>query len=102
MKEPSTADVRAWARNRGVPVGDRGRLSPDLVAAYVAEKGGASASRPPAPRRGGGPRRGTARAEDAGVPDAPTLNVPARTVHAKTPWDWPRLERSGTAPRRRG
>jgi hypothetical protein len=32
--EPSTAEVRAWARRRGLTVPDRGRLHPDVWAAY--------------------------------------------------------------------
>ncbi len=33
---PTTADVRAWARRRGIAVPDRGRLRPDVWAAYDA------------------------------------------------------------------
>jgi hypothetical protein len=32
--EPTTAEVRAWARQRGLEVADRGRLPPDVWAAY--------------------------------------------------------------------
>ena len=32
--EPTTAEVRAWARQRGLAVSDRGRLHPDVWAAY--------------------------------------------------------------------
>jgi hypothetical protein len=32
--EPSTAEVRAWARQVGLPVPDRGRLSPDIWQAW--------------------------------------------------------------------
>lgn len=31
-----TADVRAWANGQGIKVSDRGRLSADLIARYVA------------------------------------------------------------------
>lgn len=34
--EPSTADVRAWARTAGIPVPDRGRLRPDIWDAWRA------------------------------------------------------------------
>lgn len=34
--EPSTAEVRAWARAAGLDVPDRGRLRPDIWAAYSA------------------------------------------------------------------
>ena len=32
--EPTTADVRAWARSTGLPVPDRGRLRPEIWSAY--------------------------------------------------------------------
>jgi hypothetical protein len=31
---PTTAEVRAWARRQGMAVADRGRLHPDVLAAY--------------------------------------------------------------------
>jgi hypothetical protein len=34
--EPSTAEVRAWARQQGLPVSDRGRLAPDIWTAWRA------------------------------------------------------------------
>lgn len=33
-KPVTVNDVRAWAEGAGVPVGKRGRISKDLVAAY--------------------------------------------------------------------
>lgn len=33
---PDTAAVRAWAREQGLPVADRGRLRPEVIAAYLA------------------------------------------------------------------
>ncbi len=33
---PSTREVRAWARANGIPVGDRGRLPPDVWDAWHA------------------------------------------------------------------
>jgi hypothetical protein len=33
---PSTAEIRAWARRQGIPVPDRGRLRPEVVAAFEA------------------------------------------------------------------
>ena len=35
----STANVRAWARAEGIPVGTRGRVPPELHAAYQAAHG---------------------------------------------------------------
>ena len=34
--QPSTAEVRAWARSAGLDVADRGRLRPEVLAAYTA------------------------------------------------------------------
>jgi ATP-dependent DNA helicase PIF1 len=31
----STAVIRQWARDNGLPVGERGRLSPELLSAYA-------------------------------------------------------------------
>ena len=36
MPAASTAEVRSWARGQGLVVGDRGRLAPDILAAYAA------------------------------------------------------------------
>lgn len=38
--EPSTAEVRAWALAHGLPVSDRGRLRPEVRAAWRAAHGG--------------------------------------------------------------
>ncbi len=32
--EPSTAEIRTWARSAGLPVSDRGRLRPEVITAY--------------------------------------------------------------------
>jgi hypothetical protein len=101
-----TATVRRWAREQGLPVGDRGRISPDLVAAYSAAHGSAGSS---VPARGtalrapsAAPRRSRAGSRGAAVPapgPAPaqaaaslrgTSPAAGRTVRARTPWDWPR------------
>lgn len=72
MNTPSTSQVRHWARERGVPVGDRGRLPADLVAQYLA------AQHPPPSRR-----------PAAAGPASPGVVI-ARTVNAKPRWDWQR------------
>ena len=42
-RAPTTAEVRAWARRQGLPVADRGRLHPDIWAAFrAAAEGGNS------------------------------------------------------------
>ena len=43
-RESSAAEVRAWARSQGLPVGDRGRLSPEIWDAYRQHPG--SGARP--------------------------------------------------------
>ncbi|WP_232548387.1 ERCC4 domain-containing protein [Propioniciclava soli] len=35
-RAPTTAEIRAWALAEGLPVSDRGRLRPDVLAAYAA------------------------------------------------------------------
>ena len=54
----STAVIRQWARDNGLPVGDRGRLSPQLLSAYAissapptAAEAGSAPTRELAPRR---------------------------------------------------
>lgn len=50
----SAAVVRQWARDNGLPVGDRGRLSPELLTAYAASgspKPGATSPKLTAPAR---------------------------------------------------
>lgn len=44
---PSTAEVRAWARSRGLPVSDRGRLRPEVHQAWRDAHAGDSAPRVP-------------------------------------------------------
>ncbi|MCU1595488.1 MAG: Lsr2 [Frankiales bacterium] len=34
MSTPDTSDIRAWAKDQGMPVSERGRLPKDIVAAY--------------------------------------------------------------------
>lgn len=80
MQPPPASAVRAWARAQGLPVGDRGRLSPDLVDAYLAEQGAPAPApnAPPAPAaRPTSERWGT---------------VSGTTVRARGPWNWPALE----------
>ena len=43
----STAVIRQWARDNGLPVGDRGRLSPELLIAYASS--GSAEPSPAAP-----------------------------------------------------
>lgn len=83
MTTPDTAAVRAWARENGHPVAERGRLPADLHAAYLAAQGGAAgAPKPPAKARKAAPaqarRAATAPARTAPKPvaaPAPAVDV---------------------------
>jgi hypothetical protein len=78
MTTSETADIRRWARAAGLAVGDRGRLSPDVIAAYNDAQAEAPAS---------SAALATAR------PEPPRTNAsPGRTVRAKQHWDWARRE----------
>lgn len=37
-RDNRSGEIRAWARKKGIPVSERGRLSADLVAKYEARK----------------------------------------------------------------
>ncbi len=78
MTTSSTADIRDWARAAGLTVGERGRLSPEIIAAYHA----AHAEQSPSP----------ATAADHQQQQAATVAGPHRTVRAKQHWDWARRE----------
>ena len=39
MPTSSTAEIRSWARSKGLPVADRGRLAPEILAAHAAAVG---------------------------------------------------------------
>jgi len=54
--EPPTREVRAWARAQGMAVSDRGRLRPEVLAAWH------EAHAPSEPRAAVDPRRGRPRA----------------------------------------
>jgi hypothetical protein len=81
MTTSSTADIRKWARAAGLVVGDRGRLSPDIVAAYADAHAVAPAAAAAV---------ATASQEQAGIDGSPR-----RTVRAKEHWDWARREERG-------
>jgi hypothetical protein len=81
VNSPSTSQVRQWAREHGVPVGDRGRIPADLVARYLAANG---RTRPAAAAKA---RRAPAAPTQRTSSDGVTIG---RTVHAKPRWDWAR------------
>ena len=81
VNSPSTSQVRQWAREHGVPVGDRGRIPADLVARYLAANGRTRPAAAAKARRA--PAAPTQRTSSEGV----TIG---RTVHAKPRWDWAR------------
>lgn len=75
----STAVIRQWARDNGLPVGERGRLSPELTNAYVhstAAAPEASGAESPAPAR-------AARRRPAGVIHIPVQPTPGATGMAR-------------------
>lgn len=78
MTTTPAAHIRTWANRAGLAVRDRGRLSPDIVAAYH----DAHATAPPS-----GGDAAAARPEQPG-----THVTSCRTVGAKQHWDWPRRE----------
>jgi hypothetical protein len=116
---PSTADVRQWARSRGYAVGDRGRLSPTLVEAYLADQAGVTTAGPPTsapatgrtPAKPSGKRPVKQRVDQSDKPTPPKRDaapaarrVPAPrearpgqrgVVRARSPWNWPQLESAG-------
>jgi hypothetical protein len=80
VKDVNAADVRRWAREAGLKVGDRGRLSPQLMNDYLVAHGAAQGE-----------------AASRLLPGTTTANRPrpvgagsTRTVRAKTRWDWNR------------
>jgi hypothetical protein len=63
-----SSDVRQWARSKGIDVGERGRLSPDVLAAYSAAHGGPAVKAP---------------AKKAAVNKAPAKKTAAKKTAAK-------------------
>ena len=49
MADVDMAVVRAWAQKAGLNVGTRGRIKPEVVAAYVLAHGGQAPASPPKP-----------------------------------------------------
>ena len=82
----STAVIRQWARDNGLPVGDRGRLSPQLLSAYASSgtsrpKATTKAKLAAAPRQG--PRR-PAGAVRVAIHPTPGATGIARKVAARS------------------
>src|SRR5688500_15542551 len=81
----STAVIRQWARDNGLPVGDRGRLSPELLTAYAGSsstKPIVAAPKPPASARA--TRRKVALAVRAPVQPTPGATGIAHKIAART------------------
>jgi hypothetical protein len=80
---PTSAEVRQWARNKGMEVGERGRLSPDLLAAYSAAHGGPPVTKPAKKATKKAPTKKSA-AKKAGAKRAtsPTRKAPAKASSA--------------------
>lgn len=77
---PDTAAVRAWAKDNGMTVSDRGRLPADLHAAYLAANGG---SAKPGPARAAKPAAGRKKTSTSSAPDKPA----GKTVAVDEPSD---------------
>lgn len=95
---PKSSDVRQWARSKGLEVGERGRLSPDVLAAYSAAHGGpavkAAAKKAPAkkaPAKKSAAKKAPAKkvaAKKAGT-RAGAAQAPARKPFAARPTNGP-------------
>lgn len=83
----SSAMIRQWARDNGLPVGDRGRLSPEILTAYAAQQSegrapAASEAEPAADNGGSGRLEGSAHLRIAAKPATGATGV-ARRVKAR-------------------
>lgn len=65
MTTVSTAEVRAWARQNGLAVADRGRVSSDVVNAWQSAQTPTRPKRRPAPESGATDRSGDAEASQS-------------------------------------
>src|SRR5579884_4557314 len=81
MTTPSTADVRNWARSHGFTVADRGRLSPEIMAAYSAATG--DGGRATSPAGAGSAPDASPAAAPAGQPTANSAARPVKKGAAK-------------------
>jgi hypothetical protein len=90
---PDTAAVRAWARENGYQVADRGRLRPEVLDAYdAAQRTGGTATKKKA-----APAAKPAR-KAASVKAAPASKAPAKKVNAATPEPEPAAPAAANAP----
>jgi hypothetical protein len=85
MTQPAAAEIRRWAQAVGVPVGQRGRLSPEVRDAFQAAQ---SAQTSPRAEAGGARATGQHAAGDAGplrtVRVAPAVGVSSvRRIRAR-------------------
>ena len=71
----STAVIRQWARDNGLPVGQRGRLSPELLSAYASSSPATPA--PPTPKISAPTRTATRQSRGA-------LNIPIQPTPGAT------------------
>ena len=90
MSTPTTAQLRAWAREQGMDVGDRGRLSPEVRAAWDAAHGGSDAAASGAPATGAAaakaaPRAGRPRKVAAATSGSRTTATTARPAKKAAP-----------------
>lgn len=84
MTTPSTSAVRAWAREQGISVAERGRLPAELRDAYLAAQAG---GKPAAKKAAKATAKTTveAPADKAPAKKAPAKTAPAKKAAAKAP-----------------
>jgi len=97
---PTSSDVRQWARSQGLEVGERGRLSPDLLAAYSKAHGGASVK--PAAKKAPAKKRAAAKKapakKKAAVRKAPAKKAAQRSAPQESRFAAPPATRSVNPP----
>jgi hypothetical protein len=81
---PDTSAVRAWAKDNGYEVADRGRLPADVTGAYLAATGDAGTkASAPAKKKGSTVKASTVKAST--VKAAPAKTAATKTAPAKAP-----------------
>ncbi|MCW2544409.1 MAG: Lsr2 [Frankiales bacterium] len=85
---PKSSDVRQWARQKGLEVGERGRLSPEVLAAYSAAHGGAKvapAAKKPAAKKAAAKRPAAKKAAAKKSPATRSVTTAAAAAPSTAP-----------------